>query len=189
MASERAPPSNMASVVCSSDQMRQLIETNQALLKTNESLREMVVSVIDLLKDPTRHVTYPEVSRSPESEVEDPETPEGSPISRSKKARRRSAASPSKPARDETLPFTSQDNNWEDEEYLSSVGHIQRMGFDELDAETYMHRQRYEGKNCIPQPSMEWHAFMATKPVDFSREAWGFLVPLYQIGAVRHSAC
>ena len=41
-------------------QVQQLLQMNESLLKTNESLKEMVISVVDLLKDPTRDIAYPD---------------------------------------------------------------------------------------------------------------------------------
>ena len=40
-------------------QVQQLLKMNESLVRTNESLKEMVISVVELLKDPGRNLTYP----------------------------------------------------------------------------------------------------------------------------------
>jgi len=129
----------------SSSQMQQLIRTNEALLKTNESLKELVISVVELLRDPTRHATYGEPLRGSDSRLH-AQHQKTSSLSLSKVLR---PTSPSASVRDTSRRLSSgsfaQDNAYEGTSGTILGENILPMTFEEIDAETAMYRQKYEG--------------------------------------------
>ncbi len=131
---------NLSASALSSNQMQQLLRTNEALLKTNESLTEMVISVVELLKDPTRHATYGEPLRRSDWKTHAQHQKASSlslshvppPISPSTSVRNTSRASGTILGED-----------------------IRPMTFEEIDAETAMYRQKYEGGRFFQSNKVE----------------------------------
>ena len=132
----------------SSSQVQQLIQTNEALLKTNESLKEMVISVIDLLRDPTRHATYGDASQNSESNVEKNQHVKPSPTLPSERSCNPSPSSSSR-RRSQELPHKGITRGSAYEKEVGAVlGEvIYPMTFDEIEEETASYRERYEGKS------------------------------------------
>lgn len=128
-----------------SSHIEQLIRTNEALLKTNESLKEMVISVIELLRDPTRHATYGEPLRNSRSET-NAQHMKARPLSPSSVPH---PTSPSASARDASQKLSpggfSQGDAAEGSNGTILGEDVCPMTFDEIDAETAMYRRKYEG--------------------------------------------
>lgn len=157
---------NLSAPALSSSQMRQLIRTNEALLKTNESLKELVISVVELLRDPTRHATYGEPLRGSDSKSHAQHQKTSSP-SLSKVLR---PTSPSASVRDTSRRLSSgsfaQDNAYEGTSGTILGENILPMTFEEIDAETAVYRQKYEGgcfyhsvNRCTIFPVIEMSAY------------------------------
>lgn len=121
---------NLSGSALSSSQMQQLLRTKEALLNTNESLTELVLSVVELLKDPTRHATYGEPLRSSDWKTH---------------AQHQKASSLSL----SYVPHpTSPSASVRDTSGISGTilgEDIRPMTLEEIDAETAMYRQKYEG--------------------------------------------
>ena len=125
----------------SSSQVQQLIRTNEALQETNKSLKEMVISVIELLRDPARNVTYGEALRNPELRI-DTQQMRTSPLSPSSL---RHPTSPSASARVLSSGSLAQGSTHEGSKGMLLGESVCPMTFEQIDAETAMYRQRYKG--------------------------------------------
>lgn len=145
MAEKCSSPGCPSGLMVTSGQVQQLISTNEALLKTNESLKEMVISVVELLKDPTRHVTYAEPSIS---EADDSQHRKAFPTFPSENPPDRSSSPPSR-LMGQGLPADtiSQGSARERGNCASLVEEIYPMTLEELEAEDAMYRQKYKGES------------------------------------------
>jgi len=129
---------NPSASALSSSQMQQFIRTNEALLKTNESLTELVISVVELLKDPTRHASYGEPFRKSDWRTH-AQHQKASSLSLSYVPH---PISPSASVRDTSGTIGT------------LLGEdIRPMTFEEIDAETAMYRQKYEGGRFFFHPT------------------------------------
>lgn len=128
-----------------SSQVEQLIRTNEALLKTNESLKEMVISVIELLRDPTRHATYGEALRNSRSET-DAQHMKARPLSLSTVPHPTSPSASVRDASEKLSPGGVSQGDASEGKNGTILGEdVCPMTFDEIDAETAMYRRKYEG--------------------------------------------
>ncbi|KAI9880107.1 MAG: hypothetical protein M1830_005352 [Pleopsidium flavum] len=139
------PGSHPSGLMVTSGQVQQLISTNEALLKTNESLKEMVISVVELLKDPTRHATYAAPSNISMSEADDNPNGKASPTLPSENTPARSSAPSSRRTSQGLLANTnSQFIAQEGENCASQVEEVCPMTSQELEEEDAIYRQKYE---------------------------------------------
>lgn len=120
----------------SSDQVQQLIRTNEALLKTNASLKEMVISVTELLRNPARHVTYAEPLSGSILGADDDLSEKGSRSFQCEDRGHRSLP----PSR-----RTTQDPEGE-HDMVSIVDHITPMTWQEIAEEDALYRRKYQGQ-------------------------------------------
>ena len=146
MAVQSPVEESLPALELSSSHVQQLMRTNEALLKTNESLKEMVISVIALLRDPTRHVTYGDALRNSESETHALHS-KASPLCASKVAHliSSSASSVRDTSRDQSPESFARGIAPEGNECVVLGENVCPMTFQEIEEETAVCRRKYEG--------------------------------------------
>ncbi len=141
MATESSLSGDSVNATLSSGQLQKLIDTNEALLKTNESLREMVISIVELLKDQTRHVTYAAPLKTSNIKVQDFQQSNAFSTSPVEDTDPMSPSASSKHT-SEGLPGNAR----EGEGGISPLEQVCPMTLKEIEEENTFFRQQYEGK-------------------------------------------
>ena len=129
-------------------QVQQLLKMNESLMNTNESLKEMVISVVELLKDPARNLTYP-------TKFSKPKNTEGQSLQHSPgSTMERVPLVPDQPRIRNidsrlSLRAVSQENISNREAYSSPIEHNRRMTVQEIQDEDESFKQKYKGRSIF----------------------------------------